>query len=966
MAGIIFSEPPTPGRARWSVWAARLLGWSLAGWCASLAAAVIPSSAPQQLDPVTVTGTRIRSGDADTISPVDVYDRELIGASGALTLADFLRTLPQNYTGIGAGRGSVPDELNPEVGQRTESSVPFFDLALGASAAPPGETGVSAAGLRGLGSGSTLVLVDGRRLPDFGEGNASSDSQQGFVNLNTIPLGMVERIEVVTDGASPIYGSDAVAGVINLVLKRNYTGSEVRGTYRGTWHGGARERQITATTGFARGGLRGVVALEHYDRSALKASQRAFSRNQDHRAVQIGVDAEGRPVFGGDLRLNWGYPAVLQAVSGNLAGVVDAAGHPVPVALVPEGSDGRPLDPAQFLPGVIIPPNTAMFAPGQRRENTAEFLDLVPSSERHGISGSLEFEPTENVVLYGRAMFAQTRGLFATQPAVSAASAYSGFGAVSTVVPAAFNPFGQDVFVGLVHHEFGSITQATRLRAYSGVIGARGRLGETWYWDAAVSAGRNRSERVTRELDAFAVSDALRNPDPARRLNPFVDARVAGPLHAGLYESMALYESGAARSELLAVDAMAEGTLFALNGRDVAAAFGAEWQAHHNRRASSSSDGAATATQSGRARAHALFAELRIPLAGRRGDETPVPLLHKFDLQVAARYEDHGDAGTKTVPKLGFVWRPHRALLLRGSRAEGFRAPDLTEGQIEIPSSDRTVTDPRRTPGVTSDVTTRFGSFPGLRPETSVNEFIGATFEPPFAHGLALQVNYYSTRQRDAIQRLGPQTLVNYEALFPGRVTRAEPTADDLARGQPGRITAIDATLVNFGSVHNESIDYVLDYRLPSDAIGRVNVSFHASRTLVATFEASPGEAARDDLGDTFSPPRWKFAGSVSWSRAGWAAVAFVSHIGAFESNHAGNLIAASEHYRAHTVVDLRGSYTFERGIRGRFGKGVVLGVGIGNVFDREPPFSDTVFGFNGGLYSPLGRTYEMSLTVPF
>ena len=109
---------------------------------------------------------------------------------------------------------------------------------LGASAVPANATGQSGVGLRGLGAGSTLVLVDGRRVAQSSVGNAGTDSRQGFVDLNTIPLGMVERIEVVTDGTSALYGADAVAGVINIVLKKNWSGSELSARYKGAFDGG--------------------------------------------------------------------------------------------------------------------------------------------------------------------------------------------------------------------------------------------------------------------------------------------------------------------------------------------------------------------------------------------------------------------------------------------------------------------------------------------------------------------------------------------------------------------------------------------------------------------------------------------------------------------------------------------------------------------------------------------------------
>lgn len=203
-----------------------------------------------KLEKISVLGTRIRQTETEGPSPVNTYDTEYIRSSGAMTLADFLNQIPQTYSGIAFGRASTPNELNPEFGQRTETTTPAFNLVLGTSAASPAQTGVSGVSLRGLGSGSTLVLVDGRRAAQSANGNRATDTRQGFVDLNTIPLGMIDHIEVTTDGASAIYGADAVAGVINIVLKKNYTGTELTGNYRAAEHGGGRERSLSLVTGF--------------------------------------------------------------------------------------------------------------------------------------------------------------------------------------------------------------------------------------------------------------------------------------------------------------------------------------------------------------------------------------------------------------------------------------------------------------------------------------------------------------------------------------------------------------------------------------------------------------------------------------------------------------------------------------------------------------------------------------------
>jgi outer membrane receptor protein involved in Fe transport len=209
-----------------------------------------------RLEAVEVLGSRIPRTESDGPSPVSVYRMEDIRATGAMNLADFMRTVPQTYNGVGAGRNSTPDDLNISAGQRNENLIPFPP---GAGVSPvlatnaPVQTGSSGVSLRGLGAGSTLVLVDGRRVAQSSERNRGSNSGQGFVDLNTIPLGLVERVEIITDGASAIYGGDAVAGVINIVLKKSWVGTEINGTTKFTEHGGARERQGTVTTGVAVG-----------------------------------------------------------------------------------------------------------------------------------------------------------------------------------------------------------------------------------------------------------------------------------------------------------------------------------------------------------------------------------------------------------------------------------------------------------------------------------------------------------------------------------------------------------------------------------------------------------------------------------------------------------------------------------------------------------------------------------------
>lgn len=920
------------------------------------------------LEPVEVLGSRIRQIEGEGPAPVATYDRDYIRSTGALNLADFLNYLPQTYNGIAAGRSSAPNELNPEFGQRTETTFPAINFVLGVADAPPGQTGVSGVSLRGLGSGSTLILVDGRRVVQSGVGNRSSDSGQGFVNLNTIPLGMIDHVEVMTDGASALYGADAVAGVINIVLKKDWSGRELTTSYKGAFHGGGHERQVTLSAGFNAGKLRGMVSIDYYDRAPLKASQRSFSKNQNHTNIVATYDASGNPVYGRDLRLNWGYPAVIQARTGTLNGITEAGGNQTRFAVVRDGATGTPTL-ASFM---AVGPGPLNSASGIQRGNTSGFLDLIPWTERHGFSGNFTYTINERLEAYGTYLYSNTRGLFESQPAVSSLATSSGFGNFATIVPAAYNPFGQDVVVGMIHYEFGSTNQRTRTKSHNAVVGLRGKFGTTWEWDASVGWQKQNSDQVTRSFNGAAITAALNNSDPTKRLNPFVDGRAAGITQAALYDTMAYYPSVFGGSRLGSFDFVADGSVAEIWGGTVQMATGASWgrnkiggYAINFTTDFSGNPVANRTTTAGERDNYAVFAEFSVPLIGKPNAR---PGFERLGLQLAGRYEDYERIDGKTIPKVGLTWSPVKSVLLRASYSEGYRVPGLTEYVVAPSSFTGSVTDPKRNPASTTGVTINRGSRPSIEPETSDNEVYGIIYEPIFAPGLNIQLNYYRTTQKDAIQVLSAQTVVNNEAVFPDRVTRAPADAGDIALGQPGRITAVDQTFVNFGLIRNESMDVGFDYKLPWRDLGRWQVGAFATRTIESVRQLAPGQPPISDEGDTFAPPKWKITGNVFWRSGPWNGSVFVTYLDSFKSNLAGNSLTFTYPIPSATLVDVHGGYEFQDGIWRGFGKGLRLQVGIGNVFDKEPPFSDTIWGYNAGIHSAwaMGRSYEFSMTLPF
>jgi outer membrane receptor protein involved in Fe transport len=919
-----------------------------------------------KLESVEVLGSRIRRTDLDGPSPVSTFDLDDIRGSGALNLADFLRTIPQTYNGAGSGRNSAPDDLNMFAGQRNETS--FLGLTPPPGASPilgntaPVQTGVSGVSLRGLGSGSTLVLVDGRRVAQAGERNRGSGTGQGFVDLNTIPLGLIEKVEIITDGASAIYGADAVAGVINIVLKKSWVGTEVNGSVKMTQHGGGRERQSTISTGIAAlgGKFRGMLGINYYDRAPLYASQRSFSKSADFRTNIQGYNpTTGLPVFGADQRIQWGYPAVVQATA--TTGFVSIPG--IRVLVAPAGSATTPAISA-FERRTTNAPNqnpalTMVIAQGQLNTNPAQWNQLVSASDRRGLTATGSYEFRKEFEAYGTYSFSDSRGFAQTLPVYVA----------NVPVAATNNIFGEAIQFGMLLPQWGQIWQQTKTQTHTVTVGIRGQMGESWRWDAGYRSQDQKYRSLSHTFNATAFNAIANANDPAQRFNPFIDERVAGAAsQRALLAQTELYPTVDARSGLDSFDASANGDLYNIWGGPIRMALGGSYEKSKNTNTAVNFAGfpvvATSTTFKDDRNTRAAFSELQVPIFGK---PNALPLLRRLEANLAGRYENISDAGSKTVPKYGATWQPIQSLLIRGSYSEGFRAPSLTEDRlISSINTTATVVDPAR--NNQSYQTTSIGrSNPNLKPESSTNEFYGAVFEPSFTPGLSFSANFYRTVQKDAIQgSLGSVIILNNENLFPGFVERAAPTAADTAAGWKGVITTIYSQRVNFGEIRNESMDLGVDYRLPWEKLGRWRLSVNAAKTIAQSRQLTFGAAPINDVGDTFASPRWNIASSLYWKKGSWSANVAHSYMSGYSSNQAG-VTPSVYSTPAMRMIDLRGTYEFKDGVWRRYGKGLRIGFGIANLEDTEPPFFNNIFGFNGGLHGrwAFGRTYEFSFTLP-
>ncbi|MBM0171000.1 TonB-dependent receptor plug domain-containing protein [Altererythrobacter sp. C41] len=410
-------------------------------------------------EPIVVTGTRIR-GSGPVGSTVITVDREELDRSGRATLADFVRTIPQNFSG-------GPAEANVGTTARGNAT---SNIGFG--------TGVN---LRGLGPGSTLTLIDGTR-PALGGASGA------FADLSLIPAAAIERIEILTDGASAIYGSDAVAGVVNIRLRNRFEGVEAR-LRAGTADGDLGTYQASQIVGRRWGGGHVVVAGEYYQRGRLPSHKRAYATE------------DLRPFGGPDLRSNYGNPGTIVAANG-------AAFR------IPAGQDGTDLTPDELIPGG--------FNLGDARRH----VDLLPRQETVSLYGSGEQNLGGGFSLFARALYAKRR--FEARRRVLGISPLT----ITPSHPYYVDPIGTGENIRVYYDpvaDFGPEGVKGTVRAFNAILGGRAELGR---WSLELSGGygvQREGYEAVNLVHLLRLARAVAATDPAWALNPFGDGSVNDP-----------------------------------------------------------------------------------------------------------------------------------------------------------------------------------------------------------------------------------------------------------------------------------------------------------------------------------------------------------------------------------------------------------------------------------------------------
>ncbi|MGH8236540.1 MAG: TonB-dependent receptor plug domain-containing protein [Steroidobacteraceae bacterium] len=912
---------------------------------AALAAIVMPVHAqerPQTTEypeEVIVTGSRIRRVDTETPSPVQMVDRADIERTGRQNISEVLRGL------ISAdNQGSIP----------TAFSGGFA-------------SGSSAVSLRGLGVNSTLVLLNGRRMATYG---LADDGSRTFVDLNVIPLEAVERVEVLKDGGSALYGSDAVAGVVNIITRERYEGITVGGSYGATEFNDGDAHRIHGSAGFSGDNYNVFVVAEQSSDDAISQANRPGYLGTSN-LTQFGFFDNRRG-----------------AVQAGLGVFLD--GQPAYSATTPFGVLRTPGSTDFYDRVDVLPCNEISGATGRCLFDLVGFTEIQPKQERMNVlsRGTLDITPAlqaytelgffaSKVEAVGTPGSVNDNGVF--DPANPAAPVTH-----SSVLPANHpdNPFG------VARSRFGLLT--TMLGGRNGkqeselvrvVAGLKGDITADWNWEAGVAYIENTLEdtnygfihfpTLQSALDTgrFRFDPALNSPELLRAISPELKRT--------------------AESSVELVDASVSGLLINLPGGRLGIAAGAEFRTEKNDTPPVPFTDRAEIVGLGFS---AFTAERDVYAAYV---EVDAPVHSMVDLNAAVRYDHYSDFGSSTTPKLGVKFKPFQQLALRATYAEAFRAP----GPAESGNSS--------TFGFTNIGILTTGN-PDLEPEEAKSYTLGVVYEP--LRNTSISLDYYQIKRENEIVQADQGPVIGNLPTVGQPPNSQRPGAlpnSTLFFDENGDLATIAAPYINANSTDTDGID--LDVRQKFDLGGMGNLTAGLIWTRLFSFERELPNGQKFEYVGTHGPfvlssaggtPRDRGRFELTWD-AGvasvTAAVNFVSslnmidHKGETLVDNEDGTFATTTHEGDYVVADPTGRVcgvynpdgTVRNGCRvdafttldlfGRFkgGENWEINASIINALGKQAPFDPYTYG--GLNYNPafhqagaVGRFFTLGLRYSF
>jgi iron complex outermembrane recepter protein len=943
----------------------------------ALPAVAAAQDAPKEentLDTISVTGSRIKQTNAVTAQPVYVMDRAKIEETGVASVGELLQQL------TASGKA-----LNAKFNSSGNFGYPADGGGIGAGSAQ--------VDLRNLGSQRVLVLVDGIRWVN----ESSASGVSGSADLNTIPLAIVERVEVLEDGASAIYGSDAIAGVVNIITRRNFQGAEVH-TYYGQYSRGGDTKEASFTFGTGGDGWTAVLGASYYDQERISSADWGQSSGCVPGAG-LGACSSGTPQG----RFVFTDPTL-----------VDGNGDPLFYNIT--------LNPGTTTPVFVRGnPNGGTFNAfdGSDRFNYAPFNLLLTPSERRSLFASINIDLSDNTRLHFKGLFnnRQSANQAAPEPIFVGPGAGTGGIADTISIPAnhPFNPFGfaldansNFVFVGRRPLEVGPRLFEQNVDTWYFNVGLDGLLdlgGRSFGWDANYIHSRNSAtQRFTNGYNVARIRTALGDPAVCAATPGCVPLDLFGgqgrPFTRAMIDWIITDQRDASTQELDVFSANLTGDLFAIGDRTAGFAAGVE---HRRYKGDFDPDPLRQTGESQDSFAAPISASSDVTEVY---GEFNFPVLATLDLTAALRWSDYSTFGSATTGKVGLRFQPIEDLVLRATYSQGFRAPNLGE-LYGLTQFGATLVDPcgptgspvvDRTNGVSAgleaacvaqgvpnnfeqantQITTFTGGNPNLEPEESDSWTVGAVYSPSWAEDqgwsrrLDFELGYYDHEIEGAVQARDIQALLN--ACIAAGGTDAT-LCSPFTRQTNGNLNPPSNFLQNFGTIETSGADLKVNWLSPEWGFGNLSASLQT--TWINEYRAvdDDGVVASRRVGVETSDsaiPEWQTNLQLGWNKGNLGFSyglryidAVVEDCNAAVVNDAPGCLNPSQtnELGATTYHDMQFAWKNAFAL-----DGLKLSVGANNVFGKEPPVcvSCSLNGYDAGTYDLPGAFWYVSADYRF
>ncbi|PZP33387.1 MAG: energy transducer TonB [Roseateles depolymerans] len=887
---------------------------------AGLGVAAAGAQAQEQLERIEITGSAIKRLDAETAVPVTVFKMSELKQQGMTTVEQVLSTLTASQSTISTSQ------------------------AVGASTG-----GASFANLRGVGANKTLVLLNGRRIANNAFDGSAPD-------LNMIPLAALDRVEVLRDGASSLYGTDAIGGVINFITRKDYKGATISAQYESPQHAGGTAK--SANAGFGYGDL-------------WKDGFNVFGF----------LDVQRQDAIGGTQRdFNTRYP-------GGLSGSTSPGNY-----YQGSGDVANPAAPS-CAKGTFLTPagdNLSCYM------TTSSYVDYIPKSERNSVMLKGSMKLADDHVLsaeyFGTQSTVWTRvapvpfGALIQNPFRPDGSANpyypgnSGSGFTPTVP---LDPTYTDKKVGTTLTAGGAAVQPGYVNVKWRDVpnGGRGDKntniqqrfvlamdGTIANWDYGVGLSYNQNRVTEKLISGYANGNLITEGVLTGVINPFGDQDAAGQALLDKALAVGTLQYGQGTTKGLDAHASRELGDWLGAGRPAAVAFGTEFRRENFTTQANTSYASIVVASTG--------VDPELYNSGSRNvsaayTELNVPLLKSLDVTAALRYDRYSDFGSTTNPKFSFRFQPFKQVLFRGAYSTGFRAPSLFEiHSAQAYTNTATVDDPLTCPNGTptgpkvNNCNAQFQKLTGgnlnLKPEKSKTANLGVVIEP--VADVSIGVDMWWLRLRNQIGAIADSTLFdpNNYALF-SQYYHRDATGHLATDGSscPGADCGyIDARTQNLGDLNTRGVDVTASYRLRT-VYGAFNFGLNSTYVTKYEYQNYAGGPFNQNVGvySGASPVfRWQQTLSAAWSKDQFSAGTTVYY-------KSGYLDADGEHrVKPYTTMDVYGSW--------RPIKPLSLTVGVHNLTDRDPPLSyqEDLFqaGYDPRFTNPTGRSYYVRGTYDF